>query len=146
MEEILTSIRRIISDDKISKPEKGLGENTEPDEISISAEDYAGDDILELTEKVDDLADDGNDDGETLLSAAAAGAATATFAELAKAMDQETEIVSKIALREGSTLEDLVKNLVRPMLKEWLDQNLPTLVENLVRKEIQRMVSRAGDL
>ena len=47
----------IISDEEISKPEKGLGENTEPDEVSISAEDYAGDDILELTEKVDDLAD-----------------------------------------------------------------------------------------
>ncbi len=41
------------------------------------------------------------------------------------------------------TLEDLVKDLMRPMLKTWLDDNLPPLVERLVREEIER-VSRGG--
>ncbi|MEE8563735.1 MAG: DUF2497 domain-containing protein [Alphaproteobacteria bacterium] len=85
----------------------------------------------------------GND--ESIISAAAA-AASGTFAQLAKAMDREPETVGNMALGSGHTLEDLVKEMVRPMLKEWLDQNLPALVKHLVRKEIQRMVSRAEDI
>jgi cell pole-organizing protein PopZ len=40
-------------------------------------------------------------------------------------------------------VEDLVKEILRPMLKEWLDENLPHLVEQLVRAEIERVV-RSG--
>jgi len=41
------------------------------------------------------------------------------------------------------TLEDLVKEMLRPMLKSWLDDNLPGLVERIVKTEIER-VSRGG--
>jgi cell pole-organizing protein PopZ len=41
------------------------------------------------------------------------------------------------------TLEDLVQEMLRPMLKGWLDENLPPLVERLVRQEIER-IARAG--
>jgi cell pole-organizing protein PopZ len=41
------------------------------------------------------------------------------------------------------TLEDLVEDMLRPMLKSWLDENLPPLVERLVRAEIERL-SRIG--
>jgi cell pole-organizing protein PopZ len=41
------------------------------------------------------------------------------------------------------TLEDLVREMLKPMLKAWLDANLPDLVERLVRAEIER-VSRRG--
>ncbi|MCJ2081404.1 DUF2497 domain-containing protein [Methylobacterium sp. J-090] len=37
------------------------------------------------------------------------------------------------------TLEDLVQDMLRPMLKGWLDENLPTMVERLVRAEIERV-------
>jgi cell pole-organizing protein PopZ len=37
------------------------------------------------------------------------------------------------------TLEDLVKDMLKPMLKSWLDDNLPTMVERLVRAEIERV-------
>jgi cell pole-organizing protein PopZ len=37
------------------------------------------------------------------------------------------------------TLEDLVKEMLRPMLKAWLDDNLPSLVERIVRAEIERV-------
>nr|WP_238258373.1 DUF2497 domain-containing protein [Methylobacterium gnaphalii] len=37
------------------------------------------------------------------------------------------------------TLEDLVKDMLRPMLKTWLDENLPAMVERLVRAEIERV-------
>lgn len=39
----------------------------------------------------------------------------------------------------GTSLEDLTRDLMRPMLKEWLDQNLPKLVEEMVAREIQRL-------
>jgi cell pole-organizing protein PopZ len=37
------------------------------------------------------------------------------------------------------TLEDLVKEMLRPMLKGWLDDNLPNMVERIVRAEIERV-------
>jgi uncharacterized protein len=43
----------------------------------------------------------------------------------------------------GPTLEDIVRAELRPLLKEWLDGNLPPLVERLVRAEIERVVGRA---
>jgi cell pole-organizing protein PopZ len=39
----------------------------------------------------------------------------------------------------GRTLEDIVRELMRPMLKTWLDDNLPSMVERLVRAEIERV-------
>jgi uncharacterized protein len=44
----------------------------------------------------------------------------------------------------GPTIADLVREEIRPMLKEWLDSNLPPLVERLVRVEIERVLSRAS--
>jgi cell pole-organizing protein PopZ len=43
----------------------------------------------------------------------------------------------------GPTLEDMVRAELRPLLKEWLDTNLPPIVERLVRTEIERVVGRA---
>lgn len=44
----------------------------------------------------------------------------------------------------GPTLEDMVRDEIRPLLKEWLDANLPALVERVVRSEIERVVNRAA--
>jgi uncharacterized protein len=44
-----------------------------------------------------------------------------------------------ILAQNARTLEDLVGEMLRPMLKEWLDDNLPSLVERLVREEIERV-------
>ena len=40
---------------------------------------------------------------------------------------------------ERRSLEDMAQDMLRPMLQEWLDDNLPTLVERLVREEIERV-------
>jgi cell pole-organizing protein PopZ len=45
--------------------------------------------------------------------------------------------------RTGPTIEDLVREELRPLLKAWLDAHLPALVERLVRNEIERVVNRA---
>ena len=42
-------------------------------------------------------------------------------------------------LQNARTLEDLVRDMLRPMLKSWLDDNLPSVVERLVRAEIERV-------
>lgn len=46
---------------------------------------------------------------------------------------------SDMAIASSSTLEGLVTQMLRPMMKEWLDQNLPSTVERLVREEIRRL-------
>jgi cell pole-organizing protein PopZ len=80
---------------------------------------------------------------EGLLSSATAAAATATFAELARTMAQEPSASGNMSLGSGRTLEDLVKEMLRPMLKEWLDTNLPPMVEHMVRRELDRMTRKA---
>ena len=71
---------------------------------------------------------------EGLLSSATTAAVDAAFHALAQTAPP----------RGGRTVEELVSELLRPMLKSWLDDNLPALVEQLVRAEIER-VSRARD-
>ena len=44
----------------------------------------------------------------------------------------------------GPTLDELARALLRPMLKDWLDANLPGIVEAQVRKEVERIAGNAG--
>jgi cell pole-organizing protein PopZ len=69
-----------------------------------------------------------------LLSGAAASAVDSAFNELAHT----------VQVRNGRTLEDFVAELLRPMLKIWLDENLPAMVERLVRAEIERVSRGRG--
>ena len=57
--------------------------------------------------------------------------------------DLDDEILRLIEHKGGSLDSDLVKEMMRPMLKQWLEENLPGLVERMVRAEIER-VSRGG--
>jgi cell pole-organizing protein PopZ len=68
-----------------------------------------------------------------LLSEASAATAATAFQSLA----------NTVLSQNARTLDDIVKDMLRPMLKSWLDDNLPTLVERLVRAEIER-VARGG--
>jgi cell pole-organizing protein PopZ len=70
---------------------------------------------------------------DRLLSAQTNAAVSAAFGSLASTMLSEN----------SRTIEDLVREMLRPMLKAWLDDNLPGLVERMVRAEIER-VSRGG--
>lgn len=53
------------------------------------------------------------------------------------------QLAHTVLSNNARTLEDLVKDMLKPMLKTWLDDNLPTMVERLVRAEIER-VARGG--
>jgi cell pole-organizing protein PopZ len=49
---------------------------------------------------------------------------------------------SGLHFRSGDTIEDLVLEALRPMLKDWLDENLTKMVERLVEKEVRRLSGR----
>jgi cell pole-organizing protein PopZ len=70
---------------------------------------------------------------DRLISSATDSAISAAFGSL----------THTILSQNARTLDDLVQDMLRPMLKSWLDDNLPSLVERLVRGEIER-VSRGG--
>ena len=49
-----------------------------------------------------------------------------------------------VLVNNARTLEDLVREMLRPMLKSWLDDNLPTMVERIVKAEIDRVARGRG--
>jgi cell pole-organizing protein PopZ len=101
-----------------------------------------------------DIRDDGmepqkttpqNNNGiDSLVSDRAAGAATGAFAKLSQAV-QRTPPEVAIADDSGRTVEQFAEDMMRPMLRDWLDEHLPPLIERIVQKEIQKIVRRAED-
>ena len=71
-----------------------------------------------------------------LITPAAADAARGALDRLASHM--------VVARAPGRTLEDVTRDLLAPMLREWLDANLPGLIERLVREEIERITRRGA--
>ena len=53
-------------------------------------------------------------------------------------------LAQSVFTQNGQTIEGLVREMLRPMLKSWLDDNLPGLVERLVRAEIERVSRGRG--
>jgi len=81
---------------------------------------------------------------ERILSSATSGAAAAAFAQLG-ALPRERRREGELPLGGADrTLEGIVRDMLRPLLQTWLDENLPRLVERLVREEIARVVGEAG--
>ncbi|RVT95832.1 DUF2497 domain-containing protein [Rhodovarius crocodyli] len=74
-----------------------------------------------------------------LLAPAAAAATAASMSELLRAVAQDR--AAPIANSAGVTIEDVVREMLRPLLKEWLDTHLPAIVERTVRQEIERVVA-----
>jgi cell pole-organizing protein PopZ len=164
MEEILASIRRIIAEDNdTGKPEEEEAVSPppppppppmrmpepEPEPAQMAHED----DVLELTEVVEEEEEyqppedpfpprrfEMPDEG--LVSKATAAASTAAFAAMHNRARERRG--GDVYLGDGAiTLEEIVKELLRPQLQEWLDLHLPGLVERLVREEIERLARAA---
>jgi cell pole-organizing protein PopZ len=53
-------------------------------------------------------------------------------------------LANTVLSNNARTLEDLVKEMLRPMLKSWIDDNLPGLVERIVKAEIERVSRGSG--
>lgn len=80
-------------------------------------------------------------DPVSLVAPEAAAAAASSVGALMRTLASER---SAAVHRGGPTIEDLVREEIRPMLKQWLDANLPPVVERLVRAEIERVVGRTA--
>jgi len=196
MEEILSSIKRIIAEDDDSSAAKSSGgsdtlvSRRESDRASHRKAVVAGmagsvddsssyvDEVLELTDEMPNVGKAAADQPKSAPKADIQEKKTrpaaqekeqrATVAESDDAVAEaeskdasnmmvsvESEIAARSSLaalssmvmkpEEGSdnTLEGMVREMLRPMLKEWLDENLPTLVEGMVSKEIARITGRS---
>jgi hypothetical protein len=76
-----------------------------------------------------------------LVAPAVAAATTAALGHLLRTVAAER--TAPLHRGGGPSIEDVVREEVRPLLKDWLDQHLPPLVERLVRAEIERVIGRA---
>ncbi|MCJ2059074.1 DUF2497 domain-containing protein [Methylobacterium sp. J-048] len=168
MEEILASIRRIIADDQAAKPAE-TAPAPEPDDVLDLAEvaepvmrpravpppeptpapldfdaiDFEDEAFAEpepeppparptpapQPQPVFQAPPRPEPEVETLVSPATDASVNGAFNLLAHT----------VLTQNARTLEDLVKDMLRPMLKSWLDDNLPAVVERLVRAEIERV-------
>jgi len=149
MEDILASIRRILNDD---------GEAAAPAAPAPAESEPKGDDVFQLEHSMiveepaapeippppQDLSPPPDIElppppEEPLLAPAAAAAASASMGALVRVLGQRQAQV----YRGGPTLEDMVRDELRPILKTWLDENLAPLVERAVRAEIERVTRNA---
>jgi hypothetical protein len=82
-----------------------------------------------FTEPVEKPAPRAHEERGALISSEASAAVDSAFNALAQT----------VLVQNARTLEDLVREMLRPMLKSWLDDNLPGMVERMVRAEIERV-------
>tara|TARA_Y100001934_G_scaffold174139_1_gene206423 strand:- start:187 stop:741 length:555 start_codon:yes stop_codon:yes gene_type:complete len=172
MEEILASIRKIISEDEEQeKAVEGVTNSnaselespsnsepvldpdsepvSEPESVSESSAELEEEEDLELIEQEEDLGIEATDGDDEELELKPEWAETIVSDPTTQAgVDSFGQLAGIIAgrmqLGQGRTVEELVQELLKPLLREWLDKNLPELVDELVKKEIERMVEKAN--
>lgn len=78
--------------------------------------------------------------GDPMLSESAEAATRASVEKLKKSSEPPPLVTTDFPeFTSGGSLEDIVAGMVRPMIKEWLDKNLPAIVERIVEQEIKRI-------
>jgi uncharacterized protein len=172
MEEILASIRRIISDDQSkAAPAPAQPAPADDDEIMELAPrranrspepdpHYITDDVMDNDVSFEEPAPPkGQDDIDALMASFEAETAASMAPALAPPAPSNDRLLSTDAgqavssafasltntvfAKNSRTVENLIEDMMRPMIKTWLDENLPVIVERLVKAEIER-VARGG--
>jgi cell pole-organizing protein PopZ len=147
MEEILASIRSIIADDREPPPPKPAPKPTPApagpqivySKDAPAAGEPAAPKVVWRQPEAEPVAvaapprPEPAAEEEPLISSQTNQAVSAAFDALS----------ASLALQSAELAENMTREILRPMLKSWLDENLPSLVERLVRTEIQR-VARGG--
>lgn len=106
---------------------------SEIDTVLGSSEDEDGDNEVESLE-IDSSFD------ESFMSEDTAAEASAMLKNIKKSAKTQQFSSSMPAMRSGVTVEDLMIEAMRPMLKKWLDANLPSVVARVVQKEVKKLV------
>ncbi|MEO1168593.1 MAG: DUF2497 domain-containing protein [Pseudomonadota bacterium] len=143
MEEILASIKKIIAEDGDTPAAAPDARSQRKKPVLETSEPPVSDDVLELTDKMDAApevpsADVAEQSAEPIAADETVEASQAAFAALTAITKSRAEGSDA---QESHPLEGLVREMLRPMLKEWLDENLPGLVEEMVAREIARIAS-----
>lgn len=133
MEDILASIKRIIAEDGAAVPAaRPRRPALDPLPATACADPTpAPTEILELTEPA-----------PPLLSADVAGASKQSLDVLSALMQRSAAPAAATPAPATVTLEGMVQDMLRPLLKDWLDANLPGMVETLVAREIARITGQ----
>ncbi len=143
VEEILESIKKVIARDnrEAQQVERSRRESAGVRVGADAAEDDEPEEVLDLAEELihGDLAER-PDAGLTTESAAR----SMRDSLAALAMISEPGAPPQIVRSGETSLEGLVRDMLRPMLAEWLDRNLPEMVERLVKAEIARIAGKKG--
>jgi len=126
MEDILASIKRVIAEEKEQRAVPPTS----------SEEDQGDDDVLELDESMAAERPAPLELGPPLLDE-----------EAADTSRQKLEALSSVAASAPvpasvNPLEDMLREMLRPVLKQWLDENLPRIVDEHVKREITRITGR----
>lgn len=155
VEEILASIKKVIARDNRAEAQYRADATISRTDPTMSRAD-AGQtraradgaqrvpprqaEVLELTEAADEPDDFADTEGLI------AGAATASMRESLAALSMLSQPgVAPQIVRSGETsLEGLVREMLRPMLANWLEVNLPAMVEKMVSAEIARIAGKRG--
>jgi cell pole-organizing protein PopZ len=143
VEEILDSIKKVIARDNREAAQVER-RRRETDGMQAQA-DGKEDDVLDLSMIATEVAgeveqDAGKEPAEALTNAEAADAMRQSLAALAMLAEPPA---SPQIVRSGETsLEGLVREMLRPMLAQWLDAHLPDMVERLVKAEIARIAGK----
>ncbi len=172
MEEILSSIKRIIAEEgeeavQAAAPRRGRAASVSdhlPEEIAVPSPEPLSESKVEpeaCSEEVLELTDEIMEEPVSTRKAATEAASVPAAQEREEAATDPSSILSvesEIAARQSlsalssmlvtpaegvdNTLDGLVRAMLRPMLKDWLDARLPSLVEEMVAKEISRITNR----
>jgi cell pole-organizing protein PopZ len=159
VEEILESIKRVMERDRKAAPAMPLPPKAETVEspkaekpLASSAENKETEEVLDLsemelsdvveTEDVTPKHDDADDTDLPLITERVRGEMQENLAALA--MLAEPGARPRIVRSGETSLEGLTRELLRPMLADWLDKNLPGMVEKMVQAEIARIAGKRG--
>ncbi len=139
VEEILESIKKVIARDnrESAGEERARRVSKEPRRSVVPEE------VLELgadAELVDTHEED--DSADALIGAEVRDSMRDSFAALA--MLSEPGAAPQIVRSGETSLEGMVREMLKPMLADWLDKNLPNMVEQMVAAEIARIAGKKG--
>jgi uncharacterized protein len=131
MEDILASIKKVIAEEKelrSAPPVDALEDEPRPEETADSGDE----DVLELDEPLAPPADL----GPPLVDEEVAGQSRHALEQL------QTIAASVPAAPQVNPLEEMVREMLKPILKQWLDEHLPGIVEDHVKREISRITGK----
>ena len=141
VEEILESIKKVIARDNRDAPAPARV-------VATPAQDDSDDgQVLDLSEMAfaavaDEIAPDADENDEPLTTETVRMSMRENFEALA--MLAEPGARPQIVRSGETSLEGLVRDMLRPMLAQWLDKNLPGMVEKMVQAEIARIAGKRG--